>query len=62
MNALTYILAGGFLKGYRTYILAGVGVVTAVANFAIGDSTLNEVITQITLALSVATTRAATSA
>jgi hypothetical protein len=34
---MSYILTGGFARGYRTYILAGVGAVVAIANWAVGD-------------------------
>ena len=34
------------LAGYRTYILAGVGVIAAVANYLVGDSSLSEAINQ----------------
>lgn len=33
-------LSGGFLKGYRTYILGGLLLVTAVAQFTTGDMSL----------------------
>lgn len=32
-----YLLTGGFLAGYRTYILSGLAAVTAVAYWSIGD-------------------------
>lgn len=34
------------LKGYRTYILAAVGVLAAVANYLVGDASLGEAINQ----------------
>lgn len=41
MGAFTNFLTGGFLKGYRTYVLAGLLVVNAVlAPWAIGDANL----------------------
>ena len=35
-------LSGGFLRGYRTYILGGLLALQAIANFAVGDITLTE--------------------
>lgn len=32
------------LAGYKTYILALVAVITAIANYAVGDATLGETI------------------
>ena len=37
MAWLTYLLTGGFLKGYRTFILGGVLVLDAVAKYLVGD-------------------------
>ena len=34
------------LAGYRTYILAGVGVLAAVANYLVGDASATEAINQ----------------
>lgn len=34
------------LRGYRTYILAGVGVIAAVANYLVGDVSITEAINQ----------------
>jgi hypothetical protein len=56
---LTWILTGGFAKGYRTYILMGVAVVGAIANYSIGDSDLIQTLTAIASALGVSTLRAA---
>lgn len=36
------LLSGGFLDGYKTYILAAAFVVTAFADFAVGDLGLTE--------------------
>lgn len=33
-------------SGYRTYILAGVGVVAAIANYLVGDASATEAINQ----------------
>lgn len=32
--------------GYRTYILAGIGVIAAVANYLVGDASATEAINQ----------------
>ncbi|MCQ2582195.1 MAG: hypothetical protein MJ170_04470 [Alphaproteobacteria bacterium] len=31
-------ISGGFLRGHRTYILSGVGIVSAIASYLIGDT------------------------
>lgn len=57
-----YILTGGFAAGYRTYILAALGVITAAAGWAVGDQTTAEAIRsvwEILLSGSVAAVRAA---
>lgn len=36
---MTYVLTGGFLKGYRTYVLSGIAAITAVAYWSVGDQT-----------------------
>lgn len=59
MNAIGYILTGGFAKGYRTYILTGVAIVTVAAQFAVGDINLTDAIQAAALALGLGTVRAA---
>lgn len=34
---MSYVLTGGFLKGYRTYVLSGLAAITAVAYWSVGD-------------------------
>lgn len=34
------------LAGYRTYILAGVGVLAAIANYLVGDASIGEAVNQ----------------
>lgn len=41
------ILTGGFLAGYRTYILGGLIVVQAVAGWLVGDMTLVQFIAEL---------------
>ena len=36
-NMITYLLSGGFLKGYRSYIIGTILVVQAVSAWAMGD-------------------------
>lgn len=55
MSNLGYILTGGFMKGYRTYILAALAVLTAAANYMIGTADLAATITAIVTALSAIT-------
>lgn len=37
MDKIMYIITGGFLKGYRSYILGIILIVQAVASWAVGD-------------------------
>lgn len=39
-------MTGGFLSGYRTYILGGLLAVQAIAGFAVGDLTLVQLMNQ----------------
>lgn len=39
---MSYLLTGGFLKGYRTYVLSGLAAITAVAYWAIGDQSTTD--------------------
>ena len=59
MEKLTWLLSGGFLKGYRTYILVAVSAVTVLANFAVGDIGLQDMVSQLSTVLAVGTVRAA---
>ncbi len=34
------IFRGGFLSGHRTYIMSGVGILSAVAAYSVGDTDL----------------------
>ena len=34
------IIHGGCLRGHRTYILSGVGIISAIASYLVGDSDL----------------------
>lgn len=47
MNALTSLITGGFLKGYRTYILAWIVVIQALASYLLGDMTLPQFLEQL---------------
>ena len=40
------LMTGGFLSGYRTYILGGLLAVQAIAGFAVGDLTLIQLMNQ----------------
>lgn len=46
MNSLTWLLTGGFAKGYRTQILGLVTALSALTSWAVGDMTLAELITR----------------
>lgn len=51
MDGLSYLLTGGFLKGYRTYVMMGIAAITAVAGYAVGDMSLTQTITAVSVAL-----------
>jgi hypothetical protein len=55
---LGYVLSGGFLKGYRTYIAAGVIVLSGIASYLIGDTDLATTITTIATGLGFGALRA----
>ena len=59
MGMIGSLLTGGFAAGYRTYIMAGVVVITAVASFSVGDIDLNTLITQIAVGFGMGSLRAA---
>jgi hypothetical protein len=59
MDALSYVLTGGFAAGYRTYIMATVGVATAIAGYAVGEADLVHTIQNIAMALGLGALRAA---
>jgi hypothetical protein len=54
-----YILTGGFLAGYRTYISAAVIVGTSLAAYAVGDADLYHTIQAIAAGLGLGALRAA---
>jgi hypothetical protein len=56
---LASLLTGGFAKGYRTYILAGVAALGALAAFATGDADLTHTITAVATSLGLGALRAA---
>jgi hypothetical protein len=47
MNWLTSLLTGGFLSGYRTYVLGLLVAAQAVASWALGDMTLSQLLDQL---------------
>lgn len=57
VNWVPYILTGGWLKGYRTYVLGGVALVAAIANYVVGDGDLVTTINAIALAFGLFTAR-----
>jgi hypothetical protein len=46
MSNIAWIFTGGFAKGYRTQILGLVTALSAVASWAIGDTTLADLVTK----------------
>ena len=55
---LGYILSGGFLAGYRTYLMAGLAVLTALVAYADGDVDLPHTVTNVIMGLGLGTLRA----
>jgi hypothetical protein len=47
VDILTNLLTGGFLKGYRSYILGGLLAAQAVAAWSLGDMTLPELLNKL---------------
>lgn len=39
---MSYVLTGGFAKGYRTYIMTGLAALTVAAGWAVGDHSTAE--------------------
>ena len=58
-QTLTYILSGGFAAGYRTYVMSGTIVVSALAAYAVGDADLVHTVQAIATGLGLGTLRAA---
>jgi hypothetical protein len=54
-----YILTGGFLAGYRTYISAALVIASGLAAYAMGDSDLVHTITTVATGLGLGGLRAA---
>jgi hypothetical protein len=44
MNNIAWIFTGGFAKGYRTQILGVITALSAVASWAIGDTSLADLV------------------
>ena len=44
MQTLTWLITGGFAKGYRTQVLGVAAALSAVAMWAVGDMTLMDLI------------------
>lgn len=59
MGNLSWLLTGGFAAGYRTYIAAGMVVVSALAAYAVGDADLYHTITTVASGLGLGALRAA---
>ena len=46
MSNLAWLFTGGFAKGYRTQILGLITALSAMANWAVGDMTLADLVTK----------------
>ena len=51
MNALAWLITGGFAKGYRTQVLGVTAALTTVGLWAVGDMSLADLVTQLPLVL-----------
>ena len=51
MQTLTWLITGGFAKGYRTQILGLSAALSAVAMWAVGDMSLTDLITKVPVVL-----------
>jgi len=51
MNAIAWLITGGFAKGYRTQVLGVTAALSAVGLWAVGDLSLSELIAQLPLVL-----------
>jgi hypothetical protein len=51
METLTWLVAGGFAKGYRTQVLGISAALSAIALWAVGDMTLAELVTKLPVIL-----------
>ena len=51
MNAIAWLITGGFAKGYRTQVLGVTAALSAVGFWAVGDLSLSELIAQLPLVL-----------
>jgi len=59
MDGLSYLLTGGFLKGYRTYLMAALAAASALTAYAVGDANLTQTITAVGTALGMSGLRSA---
>lgn len=51
MNTLAWLISGGFAKGYRTQILGVTTALSAVGLWAVGDTPLAKLVTELPLIL-----------
>jgi hypothetical protein len=51
MDNLTWLITGGFAKGYRTQILGVSAALSAIALWAVGDMTLADLLAKLPFAL-----------
>ena len=51
MNAIAWMLTGGFAKGYRTQILGVTAALSAVGLWAVGDMSLAELVAALPIML-----------
>jgi hypothetical protein len=51
MQTLTWLITGGFAKGYRTQVLGVAAALSAIAMWAVGDMTLMDLIAKLPILL-----------
>jgi hypothetical protein len=51
MQTLTWLMTGGFAKGYRTQVLGVSAALSAIALWAVGDMTLAELVAKLPVIL-----------
>ncbi len=51
MNALIWLMSGGFAKGYRTQVLGVTAALSAAGLWAVGDMSLADLVTELPIIL-----------
>jgi hypothetical protein len=51
MQTLSWLISGGFAKGYRTQVLGVTAALSAIALWAVGDMSLADLVSKLPIAL-----------